>query len=273
MASKLNLMNENGKVLSVSSGSILEDKVLEPGDFKYIRDTISSLGSISSPLDGDVCFVKGYHSSDDSSGGTFIYRANTAKTEHNGGTFIDPNKTFPSDWNDNTQLDSWFTGDGNGNGIWERIYTRAVDIKWFGAKEDGITDDSKSIAKALSITVKNSSNSNQYLIIQQLLEEIKKIDGSGSGIDADLLDGIDSTSFSQKAEDEIIDGSKEWSSDTLKMTNLPTSDPGVDGQLWNNNGIPVLSGISNFSGKFQDNDGNEVTVVNGIITDATDDGN
>jgi len=241
MASKLKLMNENGKLLSIESGSIESDKLLGPGDFKYIRDTISSLSSISNPLNGDVCFVKGYHTNNDNAGGTFIYRINVAKSEHNGGTIIDPSKEFPNDWNDTTQQDSWFTGDGTGNGVWERVYTRAIDIKWFGAKEDGDADDSKSISKALAITVKNSSNTNQYLIIQQLLEEIKKIDGSGSGIDADLLDGIDSTSFSQKAEDEVIDGSKEWSSDILKMTNLPTSDPSVVGQLWNDSGTIKVS--------------------------------
>ncbi len=57
------------------------------------------------------------------------------------------------------------------------------------------------------------------------------------------------------------------------ITSLPTTDSGVVGSLWNNNGVIVVSGIANFSGKFQDNAGNEVTVVNGIITAATDDGN
>ncbi len=57
------------------------------------------------------------------------------------------------------------------------------------------------------------------------------------------------------------------------ITSLPTTDSGVAGSLWNNNGVIVVSGIANFSGKFQDNAGNEVTVVNGIITAATDDGN
>jgi len=111
MASSFELTNENGKVLSISSGSILEDKALESSDFKYIRDTISSLGSISNPLDGDVCFVKGYHTNNDNAGGTFIYRANKSKSEHNGGTIVDPSMSFPSDWNDQIQLLNWFPFD------------------------------------------------------------------------------------------------------------------------------------------------------------------
>ena len=46
---------------------------------------------------------------------------------------------------------------------------------------------------------------------------------------------------SQPANTETIPGSKTWSSDTLLMTNLPTSDPSVAGQLWNDSGILKVS--------------------------------
>jgi len=164
MASKLKLMNENGKVLSIESGSIESDKVLEPGDFKYIRDTISSLGSISNPLDGDVCFVKGYHTNDDNAGGTFIYRANKAKSEHNGGTIIDPSKEFPNDWNDNIQQESWFTADNEGNGVWERVYTGSVNVKWFGAKGDEVTDDTYAIQKCIESSYNIIFSKSNYLL-------------------------------------------------------------------------------------------------------------
>jgi len=77
--------------------------------------------------------------------------------------------------------------------------------------------------------------------IAATLNRLKTVDGSGSGLDADLLDGIDSTKFSQLANTETVSGSKTWSSDTLLMTNLPTSDPSVDGQLWNDSGALKVS--------------------------------
>jgi len=77
--------------------------------------------------------------------------------------------------------------------------------------------------------------------INTLLQRLKTVDGSGSGLDADLLDGIDSTKFSQLANTETVSGSKTWSSDTLLMTNLPTSDPSVAGQLWNDSGALKVS--------------------------------
>jgi len=76
---------------------------------------------------------------------------------------------------------------------------------------------------------------------QGILNLLKKVAGSGSGLDADLLDGIDSSAFSQKAADETIDGSKTFTSDTIIMNNLPTSDPSVSGQLWNDSGVLKVS--------------------------------
>jgi len=43
------------------------------------------------------------------------------------------------------------------------------------------------------------------------------------------------------ATDETITGAKTFSNAIFKMTNLPTSDPKVAGQLWNNAGALTLS--------------------------------
>ena len=74
-----------------------------------------------------------------------------------------------------------------------------------------------------------------------LLTRVKEVDGQGSGLDADTVDGKDSSVFSEKSADETIGGSKTWSNATLSMTNLPTSDPAVAGQLWNNSGALTVS--------------------------------
>lgn len=47
--------------------------------------------------------------------------------------------------------------------------------------------------------------------------------------------------FSEKAKDETISGNKTWSGDTLLMSNLPTSDPKVKNQLWNDSGTLKVS--------------------------------
>ena len=41
--------------------------------------------------------------------------------------------------------------------------------------------------------------------------------------------------------DGIIGGSRDWTNQTLKMDNLPTSDPAIAGQLWNDNGTLKIS--------------------------------
>ncbi len=58
-------------------------------------------------------------------------------------------------------------------------------------------------------------------------------DADKSVKDSTQLGSIDADKYSQLAADETVSGSKTWSSDTLLMTNLPTSDPSVDGQLLN----------------------------------------
>lgn len=59
--------------------------------------------------------------------------------------------------------------------------------------------------------------------------------------DSTQLGSIDADKYSQLAADETVSGSKTWSSDTLLMTNLPTSDPSVNGQLWNDSGTLKVS--------------------------------
>jgi len=77
--------------------------------------------------------------------------------------------------------------------------------------------------------------------IETVLKRLKTVDGKGSGLDADLLDGIDSTAFSQLAANETVSGSKTWSNATLNTPNLPTADPKVVGQWWNNSGALTIS--------------------------------
>jgi hypothetical protein len=82
----------------------------------------------------------GFHERGDGGGGVFFWDAAQDKAEHNGGTVIDPDVTYPTDWTNQTQLTTWFTA-GSGAGCWVREHSGAVNVKWFGAVGDGVTDD------------------------------------------------------------------------------------------------------------------------------------
>ena len=150
MGSKLVLKNDINSEFSISHINAIGSKLLSTNDFKYIRDTVKDMLDLNSKLeDGDVVFLKGYHSVNNGGAGTFVYNASGSKEEHNGGTIIDLSKVFPENWNDQNSLDNWFNNVNSGNGVLERVYNDSVNVSWFGAKGDGVTDDTKAIQKCI----------------------------------------------------------------------------------------------------------------------------
>lgn len=76
----------------------------------------------------------GYYSEIDDGGQGFFHGVVGAKPgtyADNGGTIIVPTK-------------------GDGSAAWLRIYSGAIDIRWFGAKVDGVVNDSRAIANAIA---------------------------------------------------------------------------------------------------------------------------
>lgn len=95
-------------------------------------DTVQELRDEPSPVDGQTYVLSGTLSAFDGAGGTWIY--------NNSGT--------PGTYTDNVGTVIVPTG-GDGSGAYLRIYDGAVNVRWFGAVGDGVTDDFAAFRLAL----------------------------------------------------------------------------------------------------------------------------
>jgi hypothetical protein len=110
-------------------------------------DTVADLANVQHKT-GSIQLL-GFHTKGDGGGGVFYWDATKDKSEHNGGTVIDPDKAgLVANWASTQAL--YFTPDVTGQGCWVREYSGAVNVKWFGAKGDGVADDSLPTQSALT---------------------------------------------------------------------------------------------------------------------------
>ena len=103
--------------------------VFAQGDAIY-ANSVAALKAVSVTglLTGQQCHVGGYATVGDGGGGTFVYDSASSATETIG-TIVSPN---------------------SGAGRWLRIFSGAVNVKWFGAKGDASTDDATAIQLAIN---------------------------------------------------------------------------------------------------------------------------
>lgn len=136
---------------------------IQPGDAGFIErisndesgwvitpleiNTIQSLPSLpfGQLRNGASINLLGYHNLGDGGGGKLYWDANEDKQNHNGGTIISPtwaNGTFAD-----TQDPNWYTSDPNdvGAGVWVRTDGDVIDVRQFGVRADGITDNFTSL--------------------------------------------------------------------------------------------------------------------------------
>ena len=126
-----NVINVSNNIEEVKAlNTAIEDGVLP---FERIVVTVNNIDELLevSPSNGDTVIVK-----DLNRGGTFIYDA-TKSAVNNGGTVF--------------------------NG-WVRKYSGAINVKWFGAVGDGITDDTVTLQSALDVRGNIVMGDNTYLV-------------------------------------------------------------------------------------------------------------
>jgi hypothetical protein len=98
-------------------------------------DDVTALKALQAVKDKQKITLLGYYEAGDGGGGDFYWDAASVEADNTG---------------------TIFEVAGVATGRWKRLYSGAVNVKWFGATGDGITDDTQSIL--------NSVNSGDYNI-------------------------------------------------------------------------------------------------------------
>ena len=127
MASNFILKNDLGTELAIIHKNGQPAKTIYTDGLTNAVDTIADMealitGPVTSAYDGNVCFVK-----DLDRGGSFVY-----------------DKSKVSEDNQGTNFNGWI-----------RQYDGAVNVKWFGAKGDSVTDNTNFLKKAFDYGIIN----------------------------------------------------------------------------------------------------------------------
>ncbi|EPM0022816.1 glycosyl hydrolase family 28-related protein [Citrobacter farmeri] len=159
-----------GAWLSVGD-AILRSDLASIGGYSYIGE-LQSVSDFYGLVKSDGARVKlrswysVWSATDDgmpTGGGDFIYRANVPKSNHDGGVIISP--SVPWDGLQSS-VSGYLSGagetDATGSGCWVRDYNDGINLLWFGARGDGVTDDTASISAWRDYVISLTDKRNAY---------------------------------------------------------------------------------------------------------------
>jgi hypothetical protein len=112
------------------------DNIGQDTESLRVVDNFADLEAIPSGdlTDGDAAIVQGCYTPNDGGGGLFVWDStNTSSTSSIGGIYIIP--------------------DGGTTGRWIRQNVEKINPRWFGAKGDGVTDDTLKFAESITYAV------------------------------------------------------------------------------------------------------------------------
>lgn len=145
-------------------------------------NSISDLKNIIGTNSTSVIQVLGYYTPGDGGGGLFYWDTNSTE-EDDGGIIIETSLTVLS-------------------GRWTRSFTGAVNVKWFGAKGNGVTDDTNALQKAIDSDISVYLPEGLFLISFGL-NISKSIDFYGAGKNSVIFTNLNSFSLLFISSDNI----------------------------------------------------------------------
>ena len=157
MSSKLKLKNNLNTELAIVHRDGKLAKTVYTDQLTRAVETIDAMIALTDKENGDVVIVK-----DLDRGGTFIYDSSKVVDDNGGTNFVG----------------------------WVRQYDGAVNVKWFGAKGDGVTDDTAAIQKALDFGDSNKKIVGIYAGVYIITEIINKYWIEGFGGTLKIKDNI-----------------------------------------------------------------------------------
>lgn len=211
MSSSIKLTNSSGKIVTITNPDTTSaDVAVDLLNNAYTIATVDDFGTV--PVGYTTVIVK-----DTDRGGIFN---RIASTTANGGTI--------------------FAGS---SGYWIRQYSGAVNVKWFGAKGDGVTDDTAAVQQAITLYSNIYISNGTYLVNAISIPDNRYIYGNKNAI----IKSLNSDTYMCFT---INSGNKDNFISNISIENITFE------------GLSTTAGFSEFKHLIRINGGKNITIKN-----------